>query len=168
MNVQASADQVKSQHVFNYLQSWALRGISSISLFCDGCAGQNKNTMVEAMMLYAVSNLSIDDITLRFFEPAHGQNEGDSAHSAIEYAIRKAGDIFLPSQLVPIMRLSRKDKPYIVHQLNLEDFLDFTTLSKDLRILKQRKDDQNTGEPINWTKMVEISVKKSQPQRNHV
>lgn len=74
-------------------------------------------------------NLSIDDITLRFYEPTHGQNEGDSAHSTIEYAIRKAGDIFLPSQLGPITRLSRKDKTYIVHQLNLEDFLEFTTLS---------------------------------------
>lgn len=149
-------------NLYTYLKS--LQGINNVHLFCDGCSGQNRNTMVVAMLMFAVSNLPIDNIVLRFFEANHGQNEGDSAHSAIEYAVRKAGDIFLPSQLIPIMRLARPQKPYVIHQMNTEDFLDFKTLAQDLRILKERSDDQKSGDPVNWTKMVDIAVSKSRPE----
>lgn len=66
----------------------------------------------------------------------------------ISYALKHAGDLFLPSQIVPIIRLARSTKPYIVKQLETSEVYDFKEISKDLRILNERKDDQ-TGSNIN-------------------
>lgn len=134
----------------------------SVALFSDGCSGQNKNSITAAMMLYSVANsANIEEITLRFFESFHGQNEGDSVHSAVSLAISNAGNLFLPSQLYPIVRLARRKQPYCVHTLQHSDFLDFKKLSQDLRILSIKTSE--TGDPIKWNDIMELKVTKSQP-----
>lgn len=61
-----------------------------------------------AMLLYLVNHSKhIKQISLRYFETRHGQNEGDSTHSAISIATQKAEDFVLLSQLVPIFRLAQ-------------------------------------------------------------
>lgn len=112
-------------------------------------------------MLYILNNaVSIIEILLRFFAPYHGQNEGDSAHSAIGYSLKRSGEIFLPAQLVSIFRLSRRKNPYKVNSLLGSDFLNFKLLSQNLRILSVRQDDLIND--FNWTKMVEFRVIRDQ------
>ena len=50
------------------------------------------------MFLYFINNeaKSVKKVTLYYFETNHGQWEGDSIHSAVERAIRKAGELFTP------------------------------------------------------------------------
>ncbi|CAH1105739.1 unnamed protein product [Psylliodes chrysocephalus] len=104
------------------------------------------------MMLYCINNsTTLDEIRISFFEPHHGQSEGDSAHSAIGYAVKGAGDIFIPSQLTSIIRLARRKHPYNVEGMNPEKFLAFKELSKNLRILTIRKCD-NSSDTVDWTK----------------
>lgn len=76
------------------------------------------------------------------FEPYHGQNEWDSCHSAISYTVKKAGDVFLPSQLHTIFKLSRRENPYIVVPMQEKDFLDFKGLSVNVRVLRERDTEQ--------------------------
>lgn len=46
------------------------------------------------MLLYILIKFTlIEEICLKYFETNHGQNEWDSAHSAISHAILHAGDI---------------------------------------------------------------------------
>ena len=83
------------------------------SLFSDGCGGQNKNSIMATMLLYTVlHSKNLNEISLKFFETSHGQNEGDSVHSSISHAIKHAGNIFVPSQLCPIFKLARRQHPY--------------------------------------------------------
>ena len=63
-----------------------------------------------------------------YFETNHGQNEGDSMHSVIECAMRKAGTIMLPSHLSMVIRLARK-VPYIVHEITTSSVLDWKEYS---------------------------------------
>lgn len=96
--------------IFKVLEHYNSKETKTVSLYSDGCFGQNKNTIMPTMMLYAVRKLeNLETISLRFFEANHGQSEGDSVHSAISYAVSKAGDIFVPSQLYPIFRLARRN-----------------------------------------------------------
>lgn len=89
------------------------KGIKSVYLFSDGCPGQNKNTIMPTMMLYMINHSSnIQEISLRFFESFHGQSEGDSAHSAINSALKRAGDLFVPSQLSTIIKMARPKQGY--------------------------------------------------------
>lgn len=135
-------------------------------LFSDGCGGQNKNSIIATTLLYIINNsTNLEEVSLRFFAPHHGQNEGDSAHSAISNAVKKAGDIMVPSQLIPVFRLARRQNPYTVFHLSYTDFLDFKTFSQKLRILSIRTDDSNSKEEINWNEMCEFSVKKSEPTK---
>ncbi|KAJ8892044.1 hypothetical protein PR048_004611 [Dryococelus australis] len=136
----------------------------TVALFADSYGGQNKNTIVAAMLLYVVHHSSsLEEITLNFFGPNHGQSEGDSAHSTIAYAIKQVGDIFIPSQFIPIFRLAKRKKPYTVHAMQPTDFLDFKQFSKDMR-LNSVKSALWYHETIKWTKITELRVKKTDRQ----
>lgn len=145
------------------LTEYDKQGVTCANLFADGCTGQNKNSIIPAMLLYTLYNSNnLEKVSLRYFETSHGQSEGDSAHSAITTAMKNVGQVSVPSQLIPIFKLARKMKPYLVKVLEHDDFLDFKLLSQELRILNVRTDSE-TSEKINWTQMMEIMVEKESP-----
>lgn len=150
--------------VYNALQVYDSKGIKVASLYSDGCSGQNKNSIMATMLLYTVLHCTnLKEISLKFFESFHGQNEGDSVHSTISYAIKHAGNIFIPSQLYPLFTLARRQYPYNVYPLQYNDFLDFKTLAKELRVLTVKKTED--GEPVKWTEIMELKVSKNHPHQ---
>ncbi|XP_072398864.1 uncharacterized protein [Diabrotica undecimpunctata] len=153
-----------STALFKILLKYDEKKVKIVNLFADGCGGQNRNTIVVAALLFIVSKSNhIGEISLCFFTANHGQNEGDSAHSAISYAIKKAGELFIPSQLTPVIRLARLAKPYEVHTFSFGDFWDFKTLGENLRIRSLRIDDQGNG--FKWTEVTEFKVTKNDLQK---
>ena len=133
-------------------------------LFSDGCPGQNKNSIMPAMLLHMVNRSeNIQEISLRFFESFHGQSEGDSAHSAISTALEKAGELFVPSQLQTVVKMARRRQTYNVNSLEFGDFFNFKKFSEDLKILSIRTDDDDSDLPINWNNMMEMRVIKTNP-----
>lgn len=88
------------------------------------------------MYYYAVMTLAIKSVTHKFLIRGHTQNEGDTAHSLIEKAIKKAkrtGPIYVPDQYVQVIRGAKKTgKPFKVHELNFDDFIDTKKLTEDL------------------------------------
>lgn len=150
--------------VYKTLQHYDSKCVTLVSLFSDGCRGQNKNSVVDAMLLYAVVNSSsIAEISLRYFESFHGQNEGDSAHRAISSAVAHSGNVYIPSQLHPIFRLARSKQPYIVCPLQTQDFLDFKAFSKGTKILFVRTTD--SGNQVKCSEIMELKVKKTHPTK---
>lgn len=148
-----------SSCLYKMLQLYDEAKVKKVNLFADGCSGQNRNSVVASTLLYIVHNFrEIEEISLRFFAPYHGQNEGDSAHSAIGYALKTCGEVFLPSQLYPVFRLARRRQPYEVVPMTFSEFQNFKWLSEKLRVLTIREDD--SGEKIKWTEMVEFKVSK--------
>ncbi|KAJ8866849.1 hypothetical protein PR048_032710 [Dryococelus australis] len=95
MKLQAEGDHQKFVTcVYMFLRKLDEMDTKTVALFADSCGGQNKNTIVAALLLYVVHHSSyLDEITLNFFGPNYCQSEGDSAHSAIACAIKQAGDI---------------------------------------------------------------------------
>ena len=132
-------------------------GVKKAYLFSDGCSGQNKNSVLPAMMLnFVLNSTNMHEISLRYFVTSHGQCEGDSAHSAINHALTRAGDVFQPIQLEPIVHGARK-KPYTVNMLQYDSFLDFKSMAKDLRILESR------DEKVDWNDIMEVQVLAKHP-----
>lgn len=153
-----------SSNLLQFLKEKDNEGFEEIALFSDGCTGQNKNSITPAMLLFFVNYVSVNVkiITLHFFETNHGQNEGDSIHSTIERALRHAGDVFVPSQLVSIARLARK-KPYSVQEVLPADILDWKEYSINLRLLRARMTEEGTD--VDWTKIMEVQVQKGHVDR---
>lgn len=87
--------------VYKFLQSTALEKNDEdleIVFYSDNCCGQQKNSFVLGMYLYAVQTLKIKSITHKFLIKGHTQNEGDNVHSVIEKSVKKSlksGPIYL-------------------------------------------------------------------------
>lgn len=83
-----------------HLKDSDIRGLKHVYLFANGCSGQNRNSIVASALLYTINNATnLEEITLQFSVPNHGQNEGDSAHSAIGYALKIASSSSLEMYL---------------------------------------------------------------------
>ena len=152
-----------ASHLNTFLQKMDNLGFKEVSLFSDGCCGQNKNSINPSMMLnFVQQSKSIRSITLHFFETCHGQSEGDSMHSVIEKAFKHAGDIDVPTQLVPICQLARQNpSPYKVIQVQSKDITDWKTFSQRKGVLKVRTSEE--GIKVDWTKFMQIKVLKCDP-----
>lgn len=125
--------------------------VKTVDLFCDGCAGQNKNSILPGMIMYFLENAkSVTSVRLVVSVVQHGQNENDSVHASIERGIGRCGDVMVPSQLIPVIRFARR-RQYEVVELSSSDVLDWKNLSVSLGILKVRETDEGSG--INWKKM---------------
>lgn len=91
---------------------------------------------VFAMYLYAVQTLPVNSITHKYLVRGHTQNEGDTIHSIIEKSVKrakKAGPIYVPDQLVTLIRTSKKKgNPLKVKELSFTDFIDLKQLNNDI------------------------------------
>lgn len=151
--------------VFKYLQGCDDNENEKVNLFADGCPGQNKNSIMASMLVYFIRNSKhVVEVKLRFFETNHGQNEGDSAHSAITTAMDAKPEIFTRSELVRIFREARLKQPYHVREMESTEFLDFKSYSKNLCVLSARKNDNGNG-TINWKRIMELRVLKATPNK---
>ncbi|KAK3892987.1 hypothetical protein Pcinc_003166 [Petrolisthes cinctipes] len=82
-------------------------------------------------------SVSIQRITLSFYKTNLGQSEGDSMHSTIERAVRRAGEAIVPAQLTMIIRLATK-VPYKLIEVKPPMIKDWKQYSQELRILRIR------------------------------
>ena len=152
-----------STYVLDYLSNCDKEGKTSVDFFCDGCVGQNKNSIVPSMVHRFVSEAkSVQVVTFYYFETNHGQSEGDSMHSTIEKCLARSEEVFHPCQLSSIIKEARKDPcPYTVRHVQTNDILDWKTYGHNLGILKCRQAD--TGEAIDWTTFKQIRISKELP-----
>lgn len=88
------------------------------------------------MYLYAVEKYQINSITHKYLIRGHTQNEGDTVHSIIEKSMKrskKSGPIYVPDQLVTIIRNSKKTgNPFVVKELSFKDFIDLKSLTDEI------------------------------------
>jgi hypothetical protein len=132
--------------------------VKHVSFFSDACSGQNRNQYVAAALLHAVRTIpNIETITHKFLETGHTHMECDSMHSAIESA-KKATSIFIPSQWDTVIRMARRNNPFVVIPLNHQSIWDLKKLAG--KICKNLKVDQ-TGKRVNWMKIKVMKFCKS-------
>lgn len=131
------------------------KGIKNLSFYSDGCAGQNKNRFIFALYIYASKTFSLN-ITHRFYETGHSQNEGDCMHSCIEREMKNK-TIYTPDQVYGlIMNAKKSGDKYNVKEMKQEDFVNIKRLVSDQDWVKDTE-----GNKINWTKIMEVRVSPS-------
>lgn len=127
--------------VFKYLclvsQNLSAQGNVKITFYSDNCTGQNKNKYMSAMFLYAVQKLpNIAEIDHKFLICGHTQNEGDTAHSLIEKAVKRysrTSPIYTPVTYCDIIKMAKPNKPHFeVIEMSHTDFLDMKKLQVQL------------------------------------
>jgi len=79
------------------------------------------------MYLYVAHKFKVN-ITHRFLEKGHTQNENDSVHALIEKCAQKK-TIYVPEQWYALVRWAKETgEPYIVKEATTKDFYDFKVL----------------------------------------
>ncbi|KAJ0170598.1 hypothetical protein K1T71_013969 [Dendrolimus kikuchii] len=127
-------------------------GITTFSLYSDGCYGQNKNRYIFALYVYAAKLLCIS-ISHRFFETGHSQNEGDSMHACIERNLKNKV-VYTPDQIYNIILNSRvTGEKYCVKELEQSDIYDIKQLVEPHN-WRRDKD----GEIIHWADVMEVKT----------
>ncbi|KAJ0174387.1 hypothetical protein K1T71_010533 [Dendrolimus kikuchii] len=114
--------------LYNYISN--LSNDHHLILYSDCCPGQNRNSVLVAMLNYIITSPDNDNIRVidyKFLEPGHTYMECDNMHSTIERASEYA-KIYTPDDWQNVIRLARKDNPYKVKVMEHTDFLDFKAL----------------------------------------
>ena len=136
------------------LYNWLLEvdkrndGTTSVILYCDCCAGQNRNRTVLSMLKYALTKtVNITEITLKFLLPGHTYMPADSIHATIERFVAKSA-VWAPSEWSSLVRFARSNpEPYNVITMSHVMFKDWSNVEQNF-IPKQLKDDKQTN--IKW------------------
>ena len=138
------------------------KGVKEVEFFCDGCAGQNKNSILPSMMLsFLNKSANVEKICINYFETNHGQSEGDSMHSVIERRLRQQTELFLPAQLASLCRMAKETPPrYNVVAVQATDITDWKTHSQKMGVLRVRSADDGT--PVDWTNFKSIRMSKEE------
>ena len=143
-----------SSCVYDYISKRGEEGYTRISMYSDKCGGQNRNRGMVTMMLEAVQQTPVKQITHRFFESGHSQNENDSVHSVIERARKRCVPILTPDEYCVVARMAAQTRPYTVVEMGESDFKDFKKTSESLKNFKIG----SVGETINWLEINEFHV----------
>lgn len=141
-----------------FLEWQDAKGVKVVEFFCDGCVGQNKNSILPGMMMSMLaSSKNINDITINYIATNHGQSEGDVMHSVIEKRLRQHKEIFHPVQLTTVCKkMAREKAPFTVTTVTSSDVLDWKQHSQRRGILRNRTSED--GLDIVWTKFMVIKV----------
>lgn len=144
--------------LWKFLDLQKSKNIRKVVFYSDNCGGQNRNRFIFAML--ALASLTFElDITHRFLEKGHTQNEGDSMHGVIENAKKRQSVLYVPEQWVTLMRMAKTTgKVYNVTEMSQSDFFNF----KNITTFQNWKTDKEKKK-FNISKVREISFKLSEP-----
>ncbi|CAH1635343.1 unnamed protein product [Spodoptera littoralis] len=135
-------------------------GAQDFRFWSDNCAGQNRNRVVYSLYMYASRKFNID-ITHRFLESGHTQQEADSVHALVERS-SKGKIIYTPDQWYALVRWAKTNSsPYKVTEVTKDMLFDFKTLL-DNRNWKKNTENQDVRstvarrDPNNLEKLVVV------------
>ena len=133
-----------------------------ITMFSDTCGGENRNSQVTTMGMYAVQSLPhLKILEHKFFESGHSEMEADSMHSAIQKSGQYA-EIQSPYDWDNVIRLARRNpEPYKIDKLSHTDFVDWRALAKQQGWTNFKRSDDNSK--ISWLSIKQIRFEKERP-----
>ncbi|CAH1973396.1 unnamed protein product [Acanthoscelides obtectus] len=126
------------------------------SFYSDNCGGQNRNKYIFSTYSLLAQKHNIV-IRHTFLEKGHTQTEGDSMHSVIERA-SKLIPLFTADQWYTLVRSAKRSKPYVVTEMDKENFFDLKALAKDT-ILNWDRDVENEKVSTNKIRILEGTLK---------
>lgn len=145
--------------LFMFLKIMVAKGVKEFSFYSDNCGGQNRNRFLFSMWEYASFTLKIE-ITHRFLEKGHTQNEGDSMHATIENA-KKGKSIYVPEDWIALVTSAKiNGEPYRVQTVRSEEFLNFKPLVENDNMNWKI---QTNKDKVLWSQIKELSTSYRNP-----
>nr|XP_053600103.1 uncharacterized protein LOC128669360 isoform X1 [Plodia interpunctella] len=143
--------------LLDFIEKKVANGAEDVRFWSDNCTGQNRNRVVYSLYMYASHKYNIN-ITHRFLESGHTQQEADSVHALIERSA-KGKIIYTPDQWYALVRWAKiNDKPYQVIEVSQDMLYNIKEL------LQNRNFKKNTlNQEVKWNNIKEICIEKTEP-----
>ncbi|CAG7729376.1 unnamed protein product, partial [Allacma fusca] len=100
-----------------YIENIVPDHVTTLSIFCDNPAGQNKNRFVYTALQYLV-NTRFERLYVKYPIPGHSRMPIDADFGLIETKKRRLEHIYLPSDIVQLVKSSRNVAPFNVVYVN--------------------------------------------------
>ncbi|KAL4090146.1 hypothetical protein QTP88_025045 [Uroleucon formosanum] len=115
----------------NEIASCLLNAITSgmttkkkLQIWCDNCAGQNKNRVILIVLIYAIAKKYFDTIDLKFLVSGHSYMPCDRDFGIIEKR-KKVCSTMVPEEVASMVRDAKHFQPFNVVMMTSDDFYDF-------------------------------------------
>lgn len=132
--------------LFMYISSLPA-SVHDVTIYSDCCAWQNRKQYLATSFMHAVNTIPhVQSITHKYLVTGHTQMECDSMHSAIATA-KKNTAIYTTSGWDIVLRMARRNNPYLVIPLKHKDILDFKQVAST-RVQNTKKDSK--GQRVRW------------------
>ena len=103
----------------------------TLTVWCDNCAGQNKNRMVLMVLIYAVINNLVDNIKLKFLVSRHSYMPCDRDFGIIE-KWKKVSTLMIFEEMAEMITEAKNVQPFNVVKMTEEDFYDLASVCDTL------------------------------------
>lgn len=135
-------------------------------MWSDSCGGQNRNRLMCLLMHHWLAKQkNLQRICLRFLLSGHSFNVCDSDFASVENQVKIKQQIFLPSEILKIMRECRHQNPFVVTEMNTPDFISAQNL---LTNITNRDKDIRTNTKVSWLDTHEIILHRERPFEFHM
>jgi len=98
-----------------------------IEMWCDNCAGQNKNKMLVFAMFYLVASGWFESIECRFFVSGHSFMPCDQDFAMIEKRKKRLAAM-VPTEIKEMIQSSKLNNPFEVVDIEDGDIIDFNVM----------------------------------------
>ena len=113
-------------HVKNYVTT------ENLTIYTDCCGGQNRNFKIAMVWNYLVQSAkyNVSCIDHKFLQTGHTFLPNDQDFGLIEKNKRFYRDVFVPHDWVRVVKTARKEKPFVVTELESTHFVNIEELLK--------------------------------------
>lgn len=129
----------------------------NIQLWCDNCAGQNKNQMLIFAMMYLVATKKYESVECRFLVSGHSFMPCDQDFAIIEKR-KKVVKAMVPEDIKKMIEKARLHSPFTVVDIGDGDIFDLSSLSHKLLNTTKLKISTVTGLKVTFQSFLNGSI----------
>ena len=156
-NVASRGSDEVASCLLNYVQSLRVKPKHLIA-YSDSCGGQNKNFYMVCFWVYVILQGWFETVDHKFLTPGHTYLPSDRDFALIEKQKRE-GEFYVPSQLFSLVNDVRKNNPFTVASMRMEEFKSLKSFSKNFINRKKNTDKA----PLHFQKISWFRFTKDRP-----
>lgn len=94
----------------------ANRDMNKITIWLDNCSSQNKNWTLISFFIYAVnsSEIALEDLVIKYFEPGHTFMAADSFHHQVELSLKRKNKVYDFDDFASVVKEANSSKVTVI------------------------------------------------------
>lgn len=115
----------------------ANRDVKYITIWLDNCSSQNKNWALFSFLMFIVnsSEVALDEIILKFFEPGHTFMAADHFHHQVELSLKRRKKVYDFADFCDVVSQTNSSRVDVIN-MQLHQFFKYTDYTSKYKLQK--------------------------------